>query len=154
MPIAPSQPDEAQAPELIDAGTFDRPLTVTCPDCGGALKRFEIGSIVKFNCHIGHTYTAETMAAAQFDETEKVIRAAVRVLNERAEFCRQMAEHTEKTEPALSGEWYAANRQALDRAYALRDLVEQDWITPQVTRSPALAGGRLGPTELSRETRA
>ncbi len=137
MPKNSSQRD-GQEPEIIDSRTFERPLTVTCPDCGGALKRFEVGSIVKFGCHIGHSYTAENMAAAQFEEMEKVMRAAVRFLNERAEFCLQMAEHGWDGKPDASNDWHAASKQALDRAYKLRDLVEQDWLTPETSHQLAL----------------
>lgn len=132
-----------QQPE-INGKTFERPITVTCPDCGGALKKFEVGSIVKFGCHIGHTYTAEIMATAQFEEMEKVMRAAVRFLNERAEFCLQMAEHGGVANTDASSSWHAASKQALDRAYKLRDLVEQDWLTPEITRRTALTS----PTEI------
>ncbi|SDY92957.1 two-component system, chemotaxis family, response regulator CheB [Citreimonas salinaria] len=125
--------------DVADGRKFERPVTVTCPDCGGALNRFEVGSIVKFGCHIGHTYTAETMAAAQFEEMEKVMRAAVRFLNERAEFCLQMADRDGATDPDASGEWLDASKQALDRAYKLRDLVEQDWLTPETSKESALA---------------
>lgn len=118
-------------PDTIDSGVFERPVTVTCPDCGGALQRYEHGSIVKFGCHTGHTYTAEVMASAQFDEMEKVMRAAIRFLNERAEFCLQMAECSLPAKSDLAAEWHQASKQALDRAYKLRDLVEQDWLTPE-----------------------
>ncbi len=124
-----------QTPEnegnMSDAEKFDRPITVTCPDCGGALRRSEVGTMVKYSCHIGHTYTAEHMAAAQFDDMEKVMRSAERILNERAEFCRQMGEKAGAVGEAAAGEiWHSASRQALERAYTLRDFIEQDWITP------------------------
>ena len=117
--------------DLIDGEVFDRPITVTCPDCGGALRRSEVGTLVKYACHIGHTYTAEAMAAAQFDDMEKVMRSAERILNERAEFCRQMGERAGAEGEASGGEtWHSASCQALERAYILRDFIEQDWITP------------------------
>ena len=123
--------DAVKNGEMTESQTFERPLTVTCPECGGALKRSQVGSIVKFGCHIGHSYTSEIFATAQFDEMERVMRAAVRFLNERAEFCLQMAEHARSTQSGAAAEWDAASKQALDRAYRLRDLVEQDWITPE-----------------------
>lgn len=131
---------EGQGLDVADSQTFDRPTTVTCPDCGGALKRFEVGSIIKFGCHIGHTYTAEILAVAQFEEMEKVMRAAVRFLNERAEFCLQMSDQDGATDSDASDAWLAASKQALDRAYKLRDLVEQDWLTPEASQKPAPAG--------------
>jgi two-component system chemotaxis response regulator CheB len=128
-----------QKSEATSAEHFDRPLTITCPDCGGALRKSETGSIVKFACHIGHTYTAEIMAMAQFEDMEKILRSAVRCLNERAEFCRLMAEDAPAASPDHAAGWGAAHKQALDRAYQLRDFVEQSWITPEPSRQPALA---------------
>ncbi|QPC88901.1 hypothetical protein GA830_18750 (plasmid) [Mesorhizobium sp. NBSH29] len=118
-------------------------MTVTCPECGGALKKFEVGSIIKFGCHIGHSYTAEIMAGAQFEEMEKVMRAAVRFLNERR-ICLQMADHTRSAEhaPPPTG---TPSRQALDRAYKLRDLVEQNWLTPESVRRVASASNGSAP---------
>lgn len=119
----------ARTSETSRYNSFERPLTVTCPDCGGPLKKQEVGSIVRFGCHIGHSYTAEYLATAQFEEMERVMRAAVRFLNERAEFCLQMAEMG--GDAKVAREWHAASKQALDRAYKLRDLVEQDWLVPE-----------------------
>lgn len=130
MPITASQPNGGNGPSIIERQPFERPVAVTCPECGGALRSSEVGTMVKFGCHIGHHYTAEAMAIAQFEKMERMMRAAARFLNERAEFCLQMAEHTYSSEPELSASWQAASTQALDRAYKLRDLVEQDWITP------------------------
>ncbi len=116
---------------LVEGEVFDRPITITCPDCGGALRRSEVGTIVKYACHIGHTYTAEAMAAAQFEDMEKVMRSAERILNERAEFCRQMADRAGAAGEGAGGEvWRAASCEALKRAYTLRDFIEQDWISP------------------------
>lgn len=130
MPITDSPSDIGQA-AIANGETFNRPVAITCPDCGGALRRLEAGSMIKFACHIGHTYTAEIMATAQFEDTEKLMRAAIRSLNERAEFCRQIADHNRLADPKASTAWQAAGKQSQERAYALRDLVEQDWITPE-----------------------
>jgi two-component system chemotaxis response regulator CheB len=132
MAITPSEHGEQTGVKQ-----FDRPLTITCPECGGALRKHETGSIIKFGCHIGHSYTAEIMAVAQFEDIEKTMRSAVRCLNERAEFCRLMAEHG-PSEPEYSIDWDAAGKQALERAYELRDFVEQDWIMPASTKRAAV----------------
>lgn len=136
MPIASSQSRIGHQPVIAPLRPFARPVAITCPDCGGALETAEVGATMKLECHIGHTYTAATMAVGQFDKMERMMRAAVRFLNERAEFCLRMAESTYALEPDLSTAWNAASRQALDRAYKLRDLVEQDWLTPESERGP------------------
>lgn len=137
MTTPPSQHSEQMA-EATSTEHFDRPLTITCPDCGGALRKSETGPIIKFGCHIGHTYTAEVMAMAQFEDMEKILRSAVRCLNERAEFCRLMAERGPSASRD-SADWDEAHKQASDRAYQLRDFVEQSWLTPESSRQPVLA---------------
>ena len=94
---------------------LDPPVAVTCPDCGGALRRKELGSLVQFACHIGHVYTAEVMVAAQFAAMEWSLEAAMRALSERGELCRQMAEDARGLgDPASALRWEAAVRGLLD----------------------------------------
>ena len=128
----------ANGAELVEGKVFDKPVAITCPDCGGALRRSQTATMTKYACHIGHTYTAEAMAAAQFDEVEKVMRSGERILHERAEFCRQMADGIDALGDSVDGGlWRAASRQAMARAYAMRDFIEQDWLTPYSAESSA-----------------
>ena len=61
-----------------------------CPDCGGALRQSQLGTLKQFRCHIGHVYTAEVMLHRQFIAMEQSLETALRSMNERAELCRQM----------------------------------------------------------------
>ena len=134
--VADRQRDVANIPRgkpegraMITDEKFECPVAVTCPDCGGALRREEDGSLIEYRCHIQHVYTAEVLAEAQFDQMERVMRAAKRIVHERAELCRQMAVRAEAAGvPEDESLWRTASRQAMDRAYEIRDLVEQDWI--------------------------
>ena len=111
--------------------TQNTPTAVTCPDCGGALRRRELGSLTQFACHIGHIYTAEVMLAAQFLTLERFIEAAMRSLGERAELCRQMAEKVRPDDLAhVETSWGAAMREAHDRTEPLRDMLTREWIHP------------------------
>lgn len=118
------QKDEEMAAEF----TQNTPVAVTCPDCGGALRRRELGSLTQFACHIGHIYTAEVMMAAQFLTLERFLESAMRSLGERAELCRQMAD---KSLPG-SGEksWDAAMREAHEQAEPLLAILTREWIHP------------------------
>lgn len=69
---------------------LDDPAGVTCPDCGGASPRTELGTLAQFGCHIGHT--DEVMVATQFAAMEVSLGAAMRSPRERGELCRQMAD--------------------------------------------------------------
>lgn len=76
----------------------------------------------------------EVLAEAQFDQMEKLLRAPERSMNERAAFCRQMAERA-NTSGANDDEnrWRTASVQAIARAHELResDQIEQRirWIS-------------------------
>ena len=121
---------------------LDQPVAVTCPDCGGALRRTELGSLTRFGCHIGHVYTAEVVVAAQFAAMEGYLEAAMRSLSERGELCRQMAEKSRTAENATAGaQWDAAMHEAKERTKALRQLLEQEWVHPDSIGTLQSSGG-------------
>ena len=119
----------ARQEEVMTAYTSDQPIAVTCPDCGGALRRLQLGRLTQFRCHIGHVYTAEIMLAAQFLATEQSLGAAMRSLRERAELCRHMAQKTE-LEPGTASAWDTAMQEAFDQADTVRQLLEREWTLP------------------------
>jgi two-component system chemotaxis response regulator CheB len=69
---------------------FERPVALTCPECGGAVRRTGDGSLVEFRCHTGHHFGIDEIAEGQRSALEEALVVAVRVLNERVELCRQM----------------------------------------------------------------
>ena len=122
---------EPREDEMAAEFTENLPMAITCPDCGGALRRKELGSLTQFACHIGHVYTAEVMMAAQFLTLERFVEAAMRSLGERAELCRQMAEKARPDDRSyVETSWGAAMREAHDRTDPLRDMLTRDWIHP------------------------
>jgi two-component system chemotaxis response regulator CheB len=131
--IEPAPPrKQPQEEEMSAEFTQDRPVAVTCPDCGGALRRTELGSLTQFTCHIGHVYTAEVMLAAQFLTLERFIEAAMRSLGERAELCREMAEKARPDDRDYSEtSWGAAMREAHERTEPLREMLTREWIHPR-----------------------
>ncbi len=109
----------------------DEPVALTCPDCGGALRRTELGTLTQFRCHIGHVYTAEVMAEAQFASLEWTLAAALRSLSERRELCRQMGDKARSAGDAgTAARWEAAVREAEERSGVLRQLLETGWTQP------------------------
>lgn len=131
LPAVDATRTQATEEEMAAEFTQNAPVAVTCPDCGGALRRKELGSLTQFACHIGHVYTAEVMMAAQFLTLERLIESAMRSLGERAELCRQMAEKSRPDDRAyVETSWGAAMREAHDRTEPLRDMLTREWIHP------------------------
>jgi two-component system chemotaxis response regulator CheB len=71
---------------------LERPVALTCPECGGALRRVGNGPLLEFRCHTGHHFGIGEVVDGQRSALEEALVTAVRVLNERSELCRQMME--------------------------------------------------------------
>jgi two-component system chemotaxis response regulator CheB len=127
--VAPDNRELAmgQGGEMTAEYTMDRPVTVTCPDCGGALRQSQMGSLTQFSCHIGHVYTAEVMIVAQFLALERSIEMTLRSLNERAELCRRMAELSKASAGKM---WSGAMQEAKEAEAPIRALLEKEWLHP------------------------
>jgi len=111
---------------MSDEYKLDKPVALTCPECGGALESETNGTLLQFRCHIGHVLTAETMLAAQFDVMEAKLAACLVALKERVELCRQMSENARaQGQPTASLD--AAGAEALDRARVVKGLLESEW---------------------------
>jgi len=133
---------EARGDAMTADYKLDEPVAVTCPDCGGALRRMELGTLTQFGCHIGHVYTAEVMVAAQFAAMEWSLGASMRSLSERGELCRQMANKAQVAGDAgCASRWTAAMHEAKERTGALRDLLEWEWMHPGDAEPLAPSGG-------------
>ena len=120
----------------------EQPVALTCPDCGGAVRRTELGTLTQFRCHIGHVYTAEVMVAAQFAALEWTLAAALRSLREREELCRQMKDNAWAAGDAdAATRWETAMREARERGSAMQQLLEQEWTHP-AEGEPVAASGK------------
>jgi hypothetical protein len=100
------------------------PSALTCPECGGALWEIGSGRIVKYRCHVGHSYTPDGLMAAQDGTLEAVLWSALRALEENASLRRRMAERSRTSKWAALHEQY--ERQAIEieaRADVLRKVL-------------------------------
>jgi two-component system, chemotaxis family, protein-glutamate methylesterase/glutaminase len=105
--------------------TLNRPITITCPECGGTLRRVDDGPTLKYVCHIGHALTAQAMLVAQADHIEYLITAVLAALNERRELCRQIIEAGQDDNGTLE----EVQGRATKNAEMLRDFLNTSPIT-------------------------
>src|SRR5262252_4109808 len=54
-----------------------------CPDCHGAMWEIKEGELVRYRCHVGHTYEASQMSIALDKNLRKALGSALRALEER-----------------------------------------------------------------------
>jgi two-component system chemotaxis response regulator CheB len=127
---AVTQPEQ-EAIEMNTDYALHRPAALTCPNCGGAVERNELGTLTQYRCHIGHAYTGAAMASAQFENLESGVERALRLINERIEMCRQMAGRPDVADDAAKAAWLAAMEEAEQRADAMSELLSAGWLSPE-----------------------
>ena len=115
---------------IPDVYRLDRPSTISCPDCGGALARETGGPTTLYRCHIGHTLTIETLLHAKHHVLEERLGSCLAVLNERAELCSLMSEAAQR-DGRDSSQFDVARAQSLAQAEVVRTLLEDDWVRPE-----------------------
>jgi two-component system chemotaxis response regulator CheB len=111
-----------------------RPVALTCPECGGAMREETVGNLTRYRCHTGHTLTAEIMAAAQVEDIEKDLGAVLRALNERVELCSDMAAKGQASgNQAVAEMWQRAAEEAAARESDLKRLLAIAWTHPEAS---------------------
>src|SRR5262249_5155705 len=105
---------------------LERPIAFSCPECGGALRPVSRTGLKQYGCHIGHRFGATELVESQSEGVEKGINVAVRMLNEQAEFARQMIESA-RDAPLDNGlvYWERLQAQAEEQIETLRHFLDQ-----------------------------
>ncbi|CCD91855.1 CheB methylesterase [Bradyrhizobium sp. ORS 375] len=140
----PAPPDirlevDIAAGERIDSetlGTISRPAALTCPSCGGVLSHVTVDKPLRFRCQVGHAFTADVLAREQESRVDEAMRVALRIIEERAELVRRMAEDARASGRTAIAEMYD-DRCIEYRRYA--DLIRQ--VVLKSLDLPAATGG-------------
>jgi two-component system chemotaxis response regulator CheB len=74
---------------LKDPPPNERQIALSCPECGGSLYEEKSGDMAHFRCHVGHSFSPETLSETHKEALERALWAAVRTLNERVTMHRQ-----------------------------------------------------------------
>jgi two-component system, chemotaxis family, protein-glutamate methylesterase/glutaminase len=101
---------------------------LTCPECGGALWEHDEEGLLRFRCHVGHAYSADSLEVGQSQALEMALWAALRSLQERADFFRRLARRSQGSRFAEKA------RLADEHAQVLRSVVTS------IGREPGEAG--------------
>jgi two-component system chemotaxis response regulator CheB len=84
----PNDDREIRSPDEMPG----RPSSLTCPECGGVMWDDGQGDLLRFRCHAGHSYSAESMLELHGDSVETAMWTALRVLEERKHFLDGLAD--------------------------------------------------------------
>jgi two-component system, chemotaxis family, protein-glutamate methylesterase/glutaminase len=103
---------------------------IVCPICQGRLTEAQTNGFQVFRCHVGHSFSLESVAAEQAEEVERALWSAARALEESA---------------SLSGRLAATGRGDLSRRFA--EKAQAQMRDADVIRQILLGGGILDRTD-------
>jgi two-component system chemotaxis response regulator CheB len=85
----------AKEKNALDAGVerIAAPSSYACPECHGVLLQLADESLIRFRCHTGHAYSAESLLAALSESVEAALWGAIRALEESSMLVEQMSRH-------------------------------------------------------------
>jgi two-component system, chemotaxis family, protein-glutamate methylesterase/glutaminase len=83
----------------------------TCPECGGNLWELSHGSLLRYRCHLGHTFSGDSLMNTLNEELEESLWIALRILEERKNLLSTMVEQEERQGPKT---WASGQRERVD----------------------------------------
>lgn len=98
----------------------------TCPECHGVLLKLKDKHLLRFRCHTGHAFSANTLLAAVTEGIEERFWSTIRAVEESIMFLNHMSKHLAETEQfPLSELYFRKGQEAEQRVQALRQAVLQ-----------------------------
>ncbi|HKW17184.1 MAG TPA: chemotaxis protein CheB [Terriglobales bacterium] len=120
---------KANAPQLVPNGGSSMASTgqtYSCPECGGVLEETKEAGMLRFRCRVGHLYSPESLSVDQTEAVERALWAAIRSMEEQAEFSNRLAENSrEKRRIRLARRFAEKAESSRENANVLRDLLQK-----------------------------
>ena len=102
----------------------------TCPDCGGTLRERTDDGMHRYECHVGHSYSQDSLLTRQRDQLEDALWTALRTLEEAADLRRRVGDQAERRGLAHAARaWRAHQRDLETRATTVREALRLDVIS-------------------------
>jgi two-component system chemotaxis response regulator CheB len=107
--------------EVLAEGT---PSRYTCPDCHGVLVSIMEGGRIRFRCHTGHAFSADSLLAGVTGNIEHNLWAAIRSIQESVLLLNHMGDHfAEINQPKTAAAFFKKANEAEKRVAMLRNAV-------------------------------
>lgn len=125
-------------PPELEGEPVGTPSPYACPDCHGVLNTVPDERVLRYRCRTGHAWTAESLVAQQDEDVEAALWTALRVLEERAEMSRRLAQSAGQGQRDWSREHFARRAQEAERsAELIRSVLRRESDLPSLPRVSA-----------------
>jgi two-component system, chemotaxis family, protein-glutamate methylesterase/glutaminase len=107
--------------EKLSLGKF---TPYACPDCHGVLSAIRDGNIVRYRCHTGHAFSADSLLASISENIEDTLWSALRGLEESNILLNNLGDHfAHHNQPKLAALYFKKATEADSRAKLIRQVV-------------------------------
>ena len=129
-PVNADSPAESDLEAGFDLGQLREvpgdPSGFTCPECGGALWELEDDGLRGYVCHVGHTFSADSLLEEHGETVERALWTAVRILEERRALVLRLAERMlQQGHKKSAGHFLERAEEAGRHAETIRTLIER-----------------------------
>ena len=116
---------EMEAHELIaSVERLGKISKLTCPDCHGALWEINDEDMLRFRCHVGHAFSAESLNDGQSQMLEVALWSAVRALEEQMMLAKRIVERARKRNHLRAAALFERRARAAEaHSSAIRELL-------------------------------
>ena len=119
-------PEQAQPISVGGRNMAAKGKSYSCPECSGVLEEIQEDGVVRFRCRVGHLYSLGSLLADQTDAVEKALWAAIRSMEEQAEFSDRLAANSRQKKHARLAKRFSDKAQTTrQNASILRDLLQK-----------------------------
>ena len=103
---------------------FGKLTPYTCPDCHGVLSTLRDGSLMRFRCHTGHAYSADSLLTTVTESIEGSLYSAMRGVEESVMLLNHLGDHfAEINQTKLAAVYFQKAQEAESRARLIRQAV-------------------------------
>lgn len=121
--IEVSLEDEALKMKLFETGEL---TPYTCPECHGVLSAIREGRRVRYRCHTGHAFTADSLLSSISENIETSFWNAIRNVQESVFLLNHMGDHfAEMNEPNVAAGFFKKAKESLQRAEFIRKVLTE-----------------------------
>ena len=121
MEVRIAMEDKALTQNIMDFGELS---PYTCPECHGVLTSLKEGDRIRFRCHTGHAFSADTLLADITEGIEDALWNAVRNVQESVLLLNHMGDHfADINKPRLAAMYFKKAKEAEARSEVVRQAV-------------------------------
>ena len=123
--------------------TLGKPSHFACPECHGVLSAITDGDLVRYRCHTGHAYSADSLLTTLTENVEDTLWSAIRGLEESIILLNNLGDHyADRNQPKLAAMCFQKVQEAETRAEIVRQTVfNHEYLTTTSLRKQAEAAG-------------